>query len=279
MSWVRSGWHEEEVNGSKAVVDCLSLLWLHDHDGLLSDICSAILSLGFHCTNRHQMFTFNKNVFVVELFLLCNNLIHTHHAVTLQDVVVVVRYLLCTWLLHMFSGHLQSVGVLEFFLICNMCFISLSFAFKWFLLQPALPTLPTSCSCLDTFVCRIESPLYLKSFISLAKPLDQFLQQMLMLQWSQPIFLFRPWWGFSWNPNWVLFLHSHLLSFDNGVIISGTQQSTNQRLWSTGFTTAKMLTLWIGSSFWTLTKSYDTLLLPGRLELKKADLWQLNMGE
>jgi hypothetical protein len=74
-------------------------------------------------------------------------------------------------------------------------------------------------------------------------------------------------------------LHSHLLSFDNGVIISGTQQSTNQRLWSTGFTTAKMLTLWIGSSFWMLTKSYDTLLLPGRLELKKADLWQLNMGE
>jgi hypothetical protein len=66
MSWVRSGWHEEEVNGSKAVVECLSLLWLHDqgddhdHDGLLSDICSAILSLGFHCTNRHQMFTFNK---------------------------------------------------------------------------------------------------------------------------------------------------------------------------------------------------------------------------
>ncbi len=138
---------------------------------------------------------------------------------------------------------------------------------------------PTSCSCLGTFVCRIESPLYLKSFISLAKPLDQFLRQMLMLQWSQPIFLFRPWWGFSWNPNWVLFLHSHLLSFDNGVIISGTQRSTNQRLWSTGFTTAKMLTLWIGSSFWTLTKSYDTLLLPGRLELKKADLWQLNMGE
>lgn len=140
MSWVRSGWHEEEVNGSKAVVDCLSLLWLHDHDGLLSDICSAILSLGFHCTNRHQMFTFNKNVFVVELFLFCNNLIHTHHAVTLQDVVVVVvRSLLCTWLLHMFSCHLQSVGVLEFFLICNMCFISLSFAFKWFLLQPAPP--------------------------------------------------------------------------------------------------------------------------------------------
>jgi hypothetical protein len=273
MSRVRSGWHEEEVNGGKVVVDCLSLLWLHDHDGLLSGICSAILSLGFHCTNCHQMFTFNKNVFVVGMFPLQQS--HSYTSCCYPSKC-------CCCCCQVSALHLTRTYV---FVSPSKCCCSGVFSylhhvfhlFKWFLLQPVPP--PTSCSCLGTYVCRIESPLYLKPIISLAKTLDQFLLQMLMLQWSPSIFLFRPWWGLSWNPNWVLFLHSHLLSFDNGVIISGTQRSTNQRLWSTGFTTAKMLTLWIGSSFWTLTKSYDTHLLPGRLELRKADLWQLNMGE